>query len=111
MRRDPGQGWSEACVMRPSGHHMGTTRMHDSSNHGVVDRNCLVHGMHNLFIAGSSVFPTAGAHVPTMTVVALSLRLAEHIVKRIQQPHAAARSWKASVKKESLITHRNTRYE
>ena len=95
VRRDPGQSWSEAYVMRPCGHHIGATRMHDSSNHGVVDRNCLVHGMHNLFIAGSSVFPTAGAHVPTMTVVALSLRLAEHLVKRIQQPHAAARSWKA----------------
>ncbi len=95
VRLDLGQDWSEPRVVRPSGHHMGTTRMHDSSSHGVVDRNCLVHGMHNLFIAGSSVFPTAGAHVPTMTVVALSLRLAEHIVKKIQQPHAAARLWKA----------------
>jgi choline dehydrogenase-like flavoprotein len=85
VRLDSGQDWSNHCMTRPSGHHMGTTRMHDSSTYGVVDRNCLVHGMHNLFIAGSSVFPTAGAHVPTMTVVALSLRLAEYIVKRINQ--------------------------
>lgn len=60
-------------------HHMGTTRMHDSPKHGVVDQNCRVHGMANLFIAGSSVFPTAGPNYPTREIVALTVRLAEHL--------------------------------
>ncbi len=60
-------------------HHMGTTRMSDQPKHGVVDRNCRVHGVSNLFVAGSSVFPTAGSGTPTLTLVALSLRLAEHL--------------------------------
>lgn len=66
-------------------HHMGTTRMHDSPQYGVVDRNCRVHGMENLFIAGSSVFPTGGGNFPTMTLAALALRLADHLI-RIQKP-------------------------
>lgn len=60
-------------------HHMGTTRMHDDPKQGVVDRNCKVHGIENLYIAGSSVFPTAGASNPTLTLVALALRLADHL--------------------------------
>jgi choline dehydrogenase-like flavoprotein len=60
-------------------HHMGTTRMSDEPAHGVVDRDCRVHGIDNLFIAGSSVFPTAGSGTPTMTLVALALRLADHL--------------------------------
>jgi choline dehydrogenase-like flavoprotein len=60
-------------------HHMGTTRMSDDPRHGVVDRDCRVHGMSNLFVAGSSVFPTAGSGTPTLTLVALSLRLADHL--------------------------------
>jgi choline dehydrogenase-like flavoprotein len=60
-------------------HHMGTTRMHSDPRRGVVDANCCVHDMKNLFIAGSSVFPTAGSDMPTITIVALALRLAEHI--------------------------------
>lgn len=62
-------------------HHMGTTRMHNSPMHGVVDANCKVHGLANLYIAGSSVFPTGGAANPTLTIAALALRLAEHIRK------------------------------
>jgi choline dehydrogenase-like flavoprotein len=46
---------------------------------GVVDANCRVHGMHNLYVAGSSVFPTYGAAPPTLTIVALALRLAGHL--------------------------------
>lgn len=65
-------------------HHMGTTRMHDSPKQGVVDRNCKVHGMSNLYVAGSSVFPTAGANFPTITLAALSFRLSEHIVAEIR---------------------------
>ena len=60
-------------------HHMGTTRMHVDPRQGVVDSNCKVHGMHNLHIAGSSLFPTSGNDMPTLTVVALALRLADHI--------------------------------
>lgn len=60
-------------------HHMGTTRMHDSPRQGVVDRNGLVHGMSNLYVAGSSVFPTYGANFPTITISALAHRLADHL--------------------------------
>ena len=58
---------------------MGTTRMSDSPKTGVVDRNCRVHGMANLYVAGSSVFATSGVNTPTYTIVALALRLAEHL--------------------------------
>lgn len=60
-------------------HHMGTTRMHIDPHMGVVDQNCTVHGIHNLHVAGSSVFPTCGNDMPTLTIVALALRLADHI--------------------------------
>ena len=60
-------------------HHMGTTRMSDDPRTGVVDRQCKVHGMDNLHIAGSSVFPTGGWAFPTFTIVALSLRLADEL--------------------------------
>ena len=64
---------------RGGAHHMGTTRMHDDPRRGVVDRDARVHGVENLFVAGSSVFPTAGWMNPTLTLVALSLRLADHL--------------------------------
>jgi choline dehydrogenase-like flavoprotein len=60
-------------------HHLGTTRMHDDPKQGVVDANCKVHGIRNLFIAGSSVFPTGGYANPTLTLVALAARLADHL--------------------------------
>jgi choline dehydrogenase-like flavoprotein len=60
-------------------HHMGTTRMHVNPDHGVVDENCRVHGISNLFIAGPSVFPTGGYANPTLTTVALTVRLADHV--------------------------------
>jgi choline dehydrogenase-like flavoprotein len=60
-------------------HYIGTTRMSDDPREGVVDRNCAVHGMENLYVAGSSVFPTAGQANPTLTIVALALRLAKHL--------------------------------
>jgi choline dehydrogenase-like flavoprotein len=65
-------------------HHMGTTRMGDDPKSGVVDSNCCVHGIQNLYIAGSSVFPTAGSGVPTLSIVALSLRLADHLKGRME---------------------------
>jgi choline dehydrogenase-like flavoprotein len=60
-------------------HHMGTTRMSDDPKLGVVDRDCRVHGMSNLYVAGSSVFTTGGSSNPTMFIVALALRLADHL--------------------------------
>lgn len=60
-------------------HHIGSTRINNDPKQGVVDANCKVHGISNLFIAGSSVFPTAGYSNPTLTIIALSLRLADHI--------------------------------
>jgi len=60
-------------------HHMGTTRMHTDPEKGVVDENCCVHGISNLFIDGPSVFPTSGYANPSLTIVALAVRLADHI--------------------------------
>ena len=60
-------------------HHMGTTRMHDDPTQGVVDANCKVHGLANLSVAGAAVYPTAGCANPTLTLVALSLRLSDHL--------------------------------
>jgi len=64
-------------------HHMGTTRMHDNPRFGVVDANCRVHGLDNLYIAGASVYPTGGAANPTLTLVALSLRLSDHLKRAL----------------------------
>jgi len=63
----------------PHAHQMGTTRMSAHADQGVVDRNCKLHEVNNLYIAGSSVFPTGGGINPTLTIVMLSLRLAEHL--------------------------------
>src|ERR1700743_1580808 len=62
-------------------HHMGTTRMSDDPKQGVVDANCKVHGISNLFMTGSSCYATAGAPNPTLTLVALTLRLSDHLKK------------------------------
>lgn len=64
-------------------HHLGTTRMHADPAAGVVDADCRVHGVRNLYVAGSSVFPTYGCSNPTLTVVALALRLADHLKKQL----------------------------
>ena len=60
-------------------HHLGTTRMSADARTGVVDADCKVHGVGNLFVAGSSVFPTYGASNPTLNLVAMTLRLADHL--------------------------------
>jgi choline dehydrogenase-like flavoprotein len=60
-------------------HHMGTTRMSAAARDGVVDSDCRVHGVDNLFVAGSSVFPSCGCANPTLTIVALAVRLAAHL--------------------------------
>lgn len=63
-------------------HHMGTTRMSLDPRQGVVDTDCRAHGVDNLYLAGSSVFPSAGYANPTLTIVALALRLADHLRKQ-----------------------------
>lgn len=74
---DPAEMWEKDVQW--CWHHMGTTRMHENPRQGVVDRNCQVHGLANLFIAGSSIFPTVSSDTPTLTIVALALRLGEHL--------------------------------
>jgi choline dehydrogenase-like flavoprotein len=66
-------------------HHMGTTRMHRDPKRGVVDEHCRVHALSNLYIAGSSVFPTSGYANPTLTIVALAVRLGDHIRSLLQR--------------------------
>lgn len=70
-------GWKER--VRGAWHQMGTTRMADSPSEGVVDRHCRVHEVSNLYVAGSSVFPTSGHANPTLTIVALALRLVDRL--------------------------------
>jgi choline dehydrogenase-like flavoprotein len=60
-------------------HQIGLTRMSDDAKNGVVASDCRVHDVANLFVAGSSVFPTAGQANPTLPAVALSLRLGDHL--------------------------------
>jgi choline dehydrogenase-like flavoprotein len=64
-------------------HHMGTARMHTDPKQGVVDANCKVHGLGNLHVAGGAVYPTGGAVNPTLTVVAMTLRLSDHLRNKV----------------------------
>ena len=64
------------------GHHIGTTRMARSEKEGVVDENLQVFGVNNLFVCSSSVFPTSSHANPTLTIIALAVRLAEHLGRR-----------------------------
>lgn len=82
--------WEElADQWTVNGHHIGTTRMSASAKDGVVDQNLKLHGVDNLYVAGSSVFASAGISNPTMTIITLSIRLAEHIHSHVIQPKAA----------------------
>ena len=81
MGADTESGWPP--TLSGGSHHMGVTRMHEDPGRGVVDPDCLVHGLSNLFVAGSAVFPTAGYANPTLTIIALALRLADHLETRI----------------------------
>jgi len=76
--------------LRGSYHHIGTTRMSNNPREGVVDEHCQVHGIHNLYIAGSSVFPTSGLSNPTLTIVALTIRLADRIKEQMSRAEATA---------------------
>jgi choline dehydrogenase-like flavoprotein len=74
------EGWRSNCVEKA--HPTGTTRMSDNPAQGVVDRNCQVHGIEGLFVAGSSVLPTSGAVNPTLMIVSSALRLADWLKRR-----------------------------
>jgi hypothetical protein len=85
IARDKG---SPVPITLSTHHHMGTTRMHVDPKQGVVDPNCQVHGVSNLFMAGSSVFPTGSFANPNLTIVAMSIRLADHVKKVMTQTPA-----------------------
>jgi choline dehydrogenase-like flavoprotein len=68
--------------LRPACHHMGTTRMSADPRAGVVDPDCRVHGITNLYVAGSSVFPTGGHANPMLPAMMLTLRLADRLAAR-----------------------------
>jgi choline dehydrogenase-like flavoprotein len=70
-------------IDQDASHHMGTTRMGTDPAVSVVDPNCRVHAVENVFIAGASVFPTSGSANPTFTIVALSIRLARHLRENV----------------------------
>ena len=76
-------GHLENAVFFDPAHPLGATRMADSPERGVVDPQCKVFGVENLWVGGSSVFPTAGHANPTMTLVALALRLADELKRKL----------------------------
>jgi len=67
------------AFVHDSNHHMGTTRMHTDPEQGVVNADCRLHTVNNVFIGGSSVFPTSGHSNPTLTIIALCIRMADHL--------------------------------
>lgn len=86
VRLDPwvlGRGGFPADDEVKGNHHMGGTRMSRDPARGVVDADCRVHGIANLYVGGSSVFPSGGAANPTLTIVQLALRLADHLAGRL----------------------------
>ncbi len=84
LDHDPEDLWPAAIV--GTWHHMGATRMSGDPSRGVVDGECRVHGMENLYVAGSSVFPVAASNAPTVAIVQLSLRLADHLADSLDLP-------------------------
>jgi choline dehydrogenase-like flavoprotein len=78
-----GDSWMEECD--DTYHHAGTTRMHTNARRGVVDTNLKVHGIANLYIGSMSVFPTSSCANPTLTMMALCIRLADHLKQDSQR--------------------------
>lgn len=74
----------DAQVVMSSNHQLGTTRMSRSADDGVVDVHCRIHDLENAYIIGGSVFPTVSWANPTFTLMALTLRLAQHLRSRLQ---------------------------
>ena len=101
-----GQAWaadwnSIRSSLVVNGHHIGTTRMSALPEDGVVDVDLRVHGVDNLYVAGSSVFPSTGISNPTFTIITLSIRLADHLAalfgKTAAASHQPGTTAKASV--------------
>jgi choline dehydrogenase-like flavoprotein len=86
LRDEKDESWPE--FTGGGWHHMGTTRMSDDPKQGVVDANCKVHGINNLFVAGASCYVTAAAPNPTLTLIALTIRLADHLKGIVKNPVA-----------------------
>jgi len=82
--------------LRGSYHHIGTTRISTNPRQGVVNEHCQVHGIHNLYIAGSSVFPTSGLSNPTLTIVALAIRLADRIKEHMSYSNRVTKELEAA---------------
>ncbi|HEX8217176.1 MAG TPA: GMC family oxidoreductase [Allosphingosinicella sp.] len=91
---NPDGGWRTDPLIsaHPIGgyHHMGTTRMADDPRRGVTDADTRIHGIGNLYVAGSSLFPTSGWANPTLTIVALALRTADQVSKVLRRQAPAA---------------------
>lgn len=81
LRDEDDNSWPEGT--NAGWHHMGTTRMANDPKKGVVNAHCQVHGIDNLYVAGSGCYATSGAPNPTLTLVALSLRLSDHVKARL----------------------------
>jgi choline dehydrogenase-like flavoprotein len=91
LQLDEEQLHAELAASAPvGGHHLGTARMASSPRCGVVDPHCSVFGLPNLFIASSAVFPTSGFANPTLTIVALAVRLAGHLKRELEARSEAA---------------------
>jgi choline dehydrogenase-like flavoprotein len=100
---DPEETNIEQVIRRDGaygGHHIGTARMGSDASSGVVDSDCRVFGTNNLYIAGSAVFTTSGQANPTLSIVAMAIRLAGHIqsqasrtVEIVRRPVAATPRW------------------
>jgi choline dehydrogenase-like flavoprotein len=76
------EGWEEKIIGGP--HHIGTTRMSADPKAGVVDAQCRVHAVDNLYVVGSSVFTTGGHANPSFTLIALALRLADELQRVLE---------------------------
>lgn len=87
-------------------HHIGTTRMSINPRQGVVNEHCQVHGISNLYVAGSSVFSTSGLSNPTLTIIALAIRLADHIKGRMGYPAGVTKGLEATF--PQLVTELNS---
>ena len=81
-------------------HQIGLTRMASSPTEGVVDEQCRVHGLSNLFVASSSVFPSSGQANPTLLATALAMRLAKHVAGLVAQPTGEADQRRAAAAAE-----------
>lgn len=74
-------GGGNPVITAPGDHHMGATRMSSDPRNGYVDADCRSHEIANLYVSSSSVFVTGGVSNPTLTIIALAVRLADHLAR------------------------------